>query len=127
MAKKIASSFKERIVLVHVCQPNPDFLGYEAGPGFYIEQMDEVYKAEAESLQKLADKLAKDGFNAQPVFVMGAPGAEILNQAEKFQADMILMGTHGHGQLYNILLGSVAEEILKKAPCPVLMVPMKEE
>lgn len=125
-AKKIASSFKERIILLHACQPNPDFLGYEAGPGFYIEQMDTVYKAEAESLKKMAGKLTAQGYQVEPVFVMGPPAREILDQAQKHHVDMILMGTHGHGQLYNLLLGSVAEEILRKAPCPILMVPMKD-
>ncbi|HPS52637.1 MAG TPA: universal stress protein [Phycisphaerae bacterium] len=125
-AKKIAASFKEQIILLHVCQPNPDFLGYEAGTGFYIDQMDDVYKAEAESLKKMAAKLEHDGYNVLPIFVMGQPATEILDNAKKYRVDMILMGTHGHGHLYNLLLGSVAEEILKKAPCPILMVPMKE-
>lgn len=125
-ARKMAGSFKERIILLHVCQPNPEFVGYDAGPGFFVQMMEDVYKAEAASLKKMADKLVAEGYQAQSVFVMGPPAQEILNQAEKFHADMILMGTHGHGQLYSLLLGSVAEEVLRKAPCPILMVPMKE-
>jgi nucleotide-binding universal stress UspA family protein len=54
----------------------------------------------------------------------GEPIREILRVAREIPADLIVMGTHGRGGLPRLLLGSVAENVLRAAPCPVLMVKM---
>lgn len=52
----------------------------------------------------------------------GEPAAEILAVAAEVAADLIVMGTHGRGGLSRLVLGSVAESVMRKAPCPVLTV-----
>jgi nucleotide-binding universal stress UspA family protein len=52
----------------------------------------------------------------------GDPAQEILHTAEETKADLIVMGTHGRTGLRRLLMGSVAEVVLRKAPCPVLTV-----
>ncbi|MFO0796593.1 MAG: universal stress protein [Gemmataceae bacterium] len=52
----------------------------------------------------------------------GEPAAEILKAAGEYAADLIVMGTHGRGGLARLALGSVAEKVLRHAPCPVLTV-----
>jgi nucleotide-binding universal stress UspA family protein len=52
----------------------------------------------------------------------GDPASEILRLAEKIKPDLIVMGTHGRGPIAHMLLGSVAEKTIRKAPCPVLTV-----
>ena len=52
----------------------------------------------------------------------GEPAAEILTVAADVAADLIVMGTHGRGGLSRLVLGSVAEMVMRKAPCPVLTV-----
>lgn len=53
---------------------------------------------------------------------IGKPFEKIVRAARRFDADMILMGTHGQSTLIYILIGSVAEKVVRKAPCPVLTV-----
>ncbi|PYJ73327.1 MAG: hypothetical protein DME75_01860 [Verrucomicrobia bacterium] len=53
----------------------------------------------------------------------GAVGEEILNQADVLNADLIVMGTHGHGAMYNLLVGSASKGVLKHSRRPVLLVP----
>ncbi|MEK7715145.1 MAG: universal stress protein, partial [candidate division NC10 bacterium] len=53
---------------------------------------------------------------------VGVPFEEIVKAAEKEGADMIVMGTHGRSGLNRLLLGSVAERVIRLAPCPVLTV-----
>jgi nucleotide-binding universal stress UspA family protein len=48
---------------------------------------------------------------------------EILNQADTLDADLIVMGTHGHGAMYNLLVGSATKGVLKHSTRPVLLVP----
>ena len=51
-----------------------------------------------------------------------APFTEIIRFAKDKDIDLIVMGTHGHTGLAHVLLGSVAEKVVRKAPCPVLTV-----
>src|SRR4029077_13057972 len=53
----------------------------------------------------------------------GAVVEEILRQANAIKPDLIVMGRHGHGAMYNLLVGSVTEGVLKRSGCPVLLVP----
>jgi nucleotide-binding universal stress UspA family protein len=53
---------------------------------------------------------------------MGAPFVEIVQEAKRGEFDLIVIGTHGHGGLKHMLIGSVAEKVVRKAPCPVLTV-----
>lgn len=55
--------------------------------------------------------------------VFGDPAREIVDRAREIQADLVVMGTHGRTGLKRLLLGSVAEKVLRLAPCPVLMLP----
>jgi nucleotide-binding universal stress UspA family protein len=56
------------------------------------------------------------------LLVEGNPAAEILSAAREGNCDLIVMGTHGRTGLNRLLMGSVAEEVVRKAPCPVLTV-----
>jgi len=61
-----------------------------------------------------------DGFSIEHVLSEGDPAREIDRLARKHQADLIVMGTHGHTGLERLLMGSVAEAVVRLAPCPVL-------
>jgi nucleotide-binding universal stress UspA family protein len=52
----------------------------------------------------------------------GKPASKILELAKKWPADLIVMGSHGRGRMQGLLLGSVSQEVLHHAPCPVLVV-----
>ncbi|MEW5940915.1 MAG: universal stress protein [Chloroflexota bacterium] len=70
--------------------------------------------------------MRKAGLDATALVVQGATVETILNEASKLEADMIVVGSHGHGALYQLLVGSVCEGVLRKAACPVLVVPTRE-
>jgi nucleotide-binding universal stress UspA family protein len=63
-----------------------------------------------------------DGVKLELHFRHGAPHVEIIDYADDSQIDLIVMGTHGRGIAAHLLLGSVAEKVIRKAPCPVLTV-----
>jgi len=65
------------------------------------------------------------GLRARRRVKVGAPAATIVAEAQEARADLIVMGTHGRTGLSHLLLGSVAEAVIRKAPCPVLAVQAK--
>ncbi len=76
-------------------------------------------------LEVVRDGLTKTGVPTIAHEREGAVVEEVLKTANEIGADLIVMGTHGHGSVYNLLVGSVTEGILKAAQRPVLLVPAR--
>jgi nucleotide-binding universal stress UspA family protein len=73
-------------------------------------------------LQSIAAKLDRDGLSIECVALEGIPADVICVFAARRRADLIVMGTHGRRGLTHLLLGSVAEQVLRHGPCPVLTI-----
>jgi len=78
------------------------------------------------AVQTAFERVLKDqrlaGLKVQTAVREGAPFYEIVRFARELDVDLIVMGTHGHRGLAHVLLGSVTEKVVRKAPCPVLTV-----
>jgi nucleotide-binding universal stress UspA family protein len=72
-------------------------------------------------LEELEQRLAREGLTVDRTLVPGRPASAIVEEARQFQADLVITGSRGHGLVQQLLLGSVAAEILDQAPCPVLV------
>ncbi len=81
--------------------------------------MDDLVKSGRESLDKM---IAEKKLTATGDVRIGSAAAEIVDAAKEAAADLIVIGTHGRGGLAHLLLGSVAEKVVRTAPCPVLTV-----
>jgi nucleotide-binding universal stress UspA family protein len=114
-----------RLILLHVVSPPPamisDIYAFDAN------QLTELYstaeKHAARRLRALDRFCARRKVRATTVQRNGAPVAAILAKASSARASYIVMGSHGHGAMYDLLVGSTTHGVLKKAPCPVLIVP----
>jgi len=80
-------------------------------------------KAAAEKLARVATKVMKRHPNCRTEVHFGVPYQVIVGLDRKTRANMIVMSTHGHSTLHDLLIGSVAERVIHRAPCPVLIVP----
>jgi nucleotide-binding universal stress UspA family protein len=79
--------------------------------------------SEAEALvRRVAESLERSGLRAEGTVRRGDPGREIVTEAEEFWADLIVVGSRGRTGLERWLLGSVAEYVVRHAPCSVEMV-----
>ena len=77
-----------------------------------------------EDLMKSLPEGTTDVLEVETIVVKGVPFYEIINAATEICADLVVIGTHGRTGLSHIMLGSVAEKVVRKAPCPVLTVRM---
>jgi len=73
-------------------------------------------------LDQTTARLRESGVKARGLMRVGAPFLEIINAAQSEHADLIVMGTHGRSGLAHVLMGSVAERVVNKAPCAVLTI-----
>jgi nucleotide-binding universal stress UspA family protein len=77
-------------------------------------------------LDKLIAQKIPSNLRASAAVLSGDPAAEIVNAARENDFDLIILSTHGHTGIKHLLLGSVAEQVVRRAPCPVLVVREKE-
>lgn len=121
----LAQLSTSKIWLVHVASPEPDFIGYEVGPiterDFIAKKLQEKHK----QLQAISNELVKKGFNITPLLIQGPTVETILEEAEKLEVDMIVCGSHGHGTVFHLLVGSISKGLLQKSKIPLLVIPAK--
>ena len=127
VAGTMAMAFDARVVLLHVAPPEPSFVSFEPGPQSERDFRAAELRQEHRDLQTLAEALEAEGVTVEPLMVPGATVEKILDEAERLEADVVVLGSHGHSALYDLLVGSVAEGVMRKAKCPVLIVPAKTE
>lgn len=120
-ACELAAKFDAELHLLHVLQSHPTatprFAMGLALPGSVQES-----RADAEeALASVVDPQRRKGRTIVRV-VEGAPFVQIVRYARENEIDLIVVGTHGHSGLVHVLMGSVAENVVRKSPCPVLTV-----
>jgi nucleotide-binding universal stress UspA family protein len=122
-----AQKFGARITLLHAYEV-PAY-GYPDAFVASFELMSEVERAAQASLEVVKARAAAAKADVAVSLRCGNPWAEITAAAEETKADLIVMGTHGRRGFARALLGSVAEKVVRTAPCPVLTVhsPVGEE
>jgi nucleotide-binding universal stress UspA family protein len=92
------------------------------GPSGYLPA-DSPNDKKKSPLEKLQGELTRTGLSTIAHEREGTVVEEILKTAQEISADLIVMGSHGHGPVYNLLVGSVTEGVLKAGRHPVLLVP----
>ncbi len=113
--------------LLHAVEPEPDFMGYEAGPDTVRDQVAHQLRDERHQLEVLAKQLRATGVEVYSR-VLQAPTVEtILEEAERHDVDLIVMGTHGRGVVYQMLVGSISEGVLRGTTRPLLLVPVVDD
>jgi nucleotide-binding universal stress UspA family protein len=116
LACALARDHGARVIVLHVAElPIPAY-GEASAPVALIQISME---AEKECLERI---VAPQGVKIERRLVEGAAATEILRAAEEMKADLIVLGTHGRTGINRFLLGSVAEQVVRKARCPVLSV-----
>lgn len=118
----LATDRKAKIVLVHAAQA----ISYLAFPeSVYIPDLKKMEEELISNAKKrVAEFAATQGARTVPIetrVVIGEPVWEICQLATREHADLIVMGSHGRTGFSHVLLGSVAERVVRHAPCPVLV------
>ena len=117
----IANALEAEVALIYVVDRTKESVNMETGPT--REQSEMILLKEA---QETIDQLINMYYGAKKVYKFtpeGFPREEILNVAKEWEADVIVMGTHGRSGLSHFLQGSLSEHIIKHACVPVIVIP----
>jgi nucleotide-binding universal stress UspA family protein len=138
-AELYTRALEAKLYLVHVMPPAPEFVGLpkeaEANPASPGEETPVGYaydrgmaaertRAAHDELQALRDRLAGAGIAATALLIEGPAADKIAAEAQRLDCGLIVVGAHQRGLLGHWLHGSTSQEVLRDAPCPVLVVPV---
>ena len=112
------------VLLNVVAEVHQGWVGDWSVPADWIRESEEkAVKFARDYLGKMANRLKKEGLQAEAVVVTGEPADEILNYIQKNPVDLIVMSTHGRSGASRWMLGSVADRIIHHSAVPVLIIP----
>ena len=112
-----------RVWILHNAEPEPDVVEFKVDPLAARDALARKFHKEHCRIQEMADRLRKTGRDATALLVHGPTVETILKEASDLDVDMIVVGTHGGGAMYQLLVGSVSKEVLRRSGYPVLVIP----
>ena len=105
---------KAKVWLLHNATPEPDTIEFKVDPIEARESLAKKFHHQHCQIQELAERLRKSGVDATALLVHGKT------------VDLIVVGSHGHGAMYQLLVGSISEGVLQRSGRPVLVIPTHE-
>ena len=135
-AKFFAKLLDAELKIIHVIAPVPQDArvmqetvgGIIMAPLNYEILRDELaaeLKNEHRKMFEIKQKLSNENVKVKAFLLEGKVSEVVLSQVNEYDPDMIIMGSHGHGQVAKALLGSITISVLKHVKCPVIIVPSK--
>lgn len=125
-ALSLARKFDSKLLIVHIINEPVDLRGFYV-PHISFDKLEEEIEQGAEKLMEKFCRAHMQAFSNYETFVLpGIPYDEIIKKAVEFNADLIVLGTHGRTGLDHVLFGSTAEKVVRKSPVPVMTIRIQE-
>ena len=121
--EEITKALPAKVWLLHNAVPEPDFVEFKVDPQAARETLAKKFHVEHRQIQEFANQMREAGVDTTALLVHGATVETILEEASDLGVDMIVVGSHGRGAMYQLLVGSISEAVLHKSRFPVLVVP----
>ena len=119
-AIELARALNAHLMLLHVIQLMPLTVG-EVPPEYFDTYLADLETDAQRQLQTALNRVHQAGLQGDRIITQGIPFQTIVDTAGEKKVDLIIMGTHGRTGLPYVLIGSVAEKVVRLAPCPVLV------
>jgi nucleotide-binding universal stress UspA family protein/CheY-like chemotaxis protein len=121
-AREIAASYHARLQLLHVVEPMNYPAFYMAERISYLNIVPDITAKSSQALKTLITQEVGNKVETESHVIQGPAAHDIVEFAKREASDLIVIATHGLTGLEHLLLGSVAEKVIRRAPCPVLTV-----
>ncbi|NTW68536.1 MAG: universal stress protein [Chlorobiaceae bacterium] len=130
-AEKLALTLPAKVFLLHAMAPLSPVMDVVAeseiipnpDTPFQRGAIQHCSETATEKLLEISIRLQGRGIETSIILTHNNEVEAIIEESRKNSADMIMLGSHGHGALYHLLIGSVSEGVIRKASCPVIVIP----
>ncbi|NTV98740.1 MAG: universal stress protein [Chlorobiaceae bacterium] len=122
-AREFARNMHASVYLLNIVEPRPMAVDITLN---YVPVEEELEKAASDDLREILGEFAAEGIKAECGVEIGSPSDVILDAIDRLDANLVIMGSHGKKGLSRLIMGSVAETVVRKANCPVLTVKAEE-
>ncbi len=123
-AHTLAKAFDSEVVILHVPPKQPVVVDIGiASPTVYKDPSPKALQEDYQMLLEMRDSLVKFGVKARVMQLNSTTTNQVLEETTKLGADLLILGSHHHSTIYQLFVGSVTDDILKRSHCPVLVVP----
>lgn len=116
-----AKKFRAHVTIIHVLLPPSYTFSFEF-PVDWSKIHKDMNEAAEFQISRVEKKLKKEKIKTGTIIEIGTPFTEIVQTAKELEIDLIIMATHGQGVVRHMLLGSTTEKVVRKAPCPALVI-----
>ena len=124
--EELCRPLKSKVWLLHNAMPEPETIEFKVDPIEARESLAKKFHEQHRQIQELAERFREAGIDATALLVHGNTVDTILTEASDLDVDLIVVGSHGHGSMYQLLVGSISEGVLQRSSRPVLVVPTHE-
>lgn len=131
-AVTLAEKLGAHLHFLHVVEYEP-YIGSGFGVSFtaplkqYISKQHEQQQQSMEEMKRFVGEFENRGVSVDYLVAVGNPRVEIIRVAKEIKADLIVVGTHGRRGISQMIIGSVAEKVIRRATCPVLTVKLTQQ
>jgi nucleotide-binding universal stress UspA family protein len=125
-AFELARKFGSKVWLLHVAAPDPDFVGYAAGPQNEIDFRADELQRELSTIEQFVRQLKEVGIAAEGLLIKGPTVPTILRKIENLDIDLVIIGHHRHNMFYKTFVGNTDAALVNKSKIPVLLVPLTD-
>jgi len=120
----LTTKLDAKLWIVHIAEPDPDFVGYGIGPQYIRDAREHQLEEEHGRLHHYIEKLAKEKVESTALLIRGPTAETLENEIELLGIDLLIMGNRRRGFLYDLVAGHTSTRLLKHLKIPVLIVPL---
>ena len=124
-AGQLAAKFGSKVWIIHIAAPNPDFVGFDAGPVYIRKMMAEDLRDEHKTLHTYSDSLTATGISSESLLLQGPTLQVIFDEVDKLQIDLIVLGSHRHNFLKRVFGEDISHQAIKRSTVPLLIIPLE--
>lgn len=123
-AAMIAEKFEAKLWLLYIAPPEPEFISNSTGAKYLRDILAHELRDEHKKVQQLAADLKLKNIDAEGLMVQGPTIEMIVDEAQKLDCSLLMIGSHKHGFLFKAFFGSTAEDLMSHTKIPVMVVPL---
>ncbi|MCP4290063.1 MAG: universal stress protein [Gammaproteobacteria bacterium] len=124
--EELCRPLNAKVWLLHNAMPEPETIEFKVDPIEARESLAKKFHHQHRQIQEYAERFRKSGVEANALLVHGKTVDTILTEAADLDIDVIVVGSHGHGAMYQLMVGSISEAVLHGSSKPVLVIPTHE-